>query len=81
MAQPGALFTCTFAAHAGSCILPNGAAVSFRQNEVTASDPDGVRSFAGLRLDPSSWTCPGKWKRERLDESPSKHREPTRWIV
>ncbi len=45
-------FTCTFAAQAGTCILPNGAAVSFRVNEVTASDPDGVRIFAGLRLDP-----------------------------
>ena len=43
-------FTCTFAAQAGTCILPNGAAVSFRHNEMTASDPDGVRIFAGLRV-------------------------------
>src|SRR5947208_813012 len=45
-------FTCTFATDDGTCVLPNGAAVSFRQNEVTVSDPDGVRIFAGLRLDP-----------------------------
>jgi Domain of unknown function (DUF4331) len=52
VATPEYAFTCTFAAQVGTCILPNGAAVSFRQNEVTASDPDGVRIFAGLRLDP-----------------------------
>jgi hypothetical protein len=52
VATPEYAFTCTFAAQAGSCFLPNGAAVSFLQNEVTASDPSGVRIFAGLRLDP-----------------------------
>jgi len=52
VATPDYAFTCTFGAQVGSCILPNGAAVSFRQNEVTARDPDGVRIFAGLRLDP-----------------------------
>src|SRR6266567_4131118 len=31
-------FTCTFASDDATCVLPNGAAVSFRRNEVTGSD-------------------------------------------
>jgi hypothetical protein len=54
--------TCTFAVpvardgreqqQQGMCILPNGGAVSFRVNDEQGSHTDGVRIFAGLRLDP-----------------------------
>jgi len=55
--------TCTFAAPAepvglgqavqeGSCMLPNGTVASFRVNDEQGGHADGVRVFAGLRLDP-----------------------------
>jgi hypothetical protein len=52
--------TCTFTApigqeggeQQGMCTLPNGEAVSFRVNDEQGIHANGVRIFAGLRLDP-----------------------------
>jgi hypothetical protein len=55
--------TCTFGApvstmfskhvvQEGTCMLPNGATVSFRVNEEQGAEAPGARVFAGLRMDP-----------------------------
>jgi hypothetical protein len=54
--------TCTFAVPAttdddgsvqeGTCMLPNGASVSFRVNDEQGAETAGARVFAGLRMDP-----------------------------
>jgi hypothetical protein len=55
--------TCAFAAPAttddagnpvqeGTCMLPNGATVSFRVNDEQGAEAPGARVFAGLRMDP-----------------------------
>jgi hypothetical protein len=55
--------TCTFAApvttddaghsvQEGTCMLPNGATVSFRVNDEQSAEAPGARVFAGLRMDP-----------------------------
>jgi hypothetical protein len=56
-------FTCTFSApvgpdgngagaQRGTCVLPNGEAVSFQVNDERGGHGHGVRIYAGLRLDP-----------------------------
>jgi Domain of unknown function (DUF4331) len=55
--------TCTFAApvmtngagqsaQEGTCMLPNGAVVSFRVDDEQSAEASGARVFAGLRMDP-----------------------------
>jgi hypothetical protein len=55
--------TCTFSApvtrdgagnfaQEGTCILPNGATISFRVNDEHGAEAPGARVFAGLRMDP-----------------------------
>jgi hypothetical protein len=51
--------TCTFAARNGRCTLPNGVVVPVRVNHEQGGGSDGVRIFAGLRLDPNFMDIPG----------------------